>query len=547
MGIGVAPPFDVGRRRAPDTDFGEAFRERGYVAPVPIFSQRECRKILSRLGQAESRPPLDWGKARAVTSVDFYALATNDRILDVVTALIGEDVLLWGASLSVKWPGRIRPWHTDIESAMPAGGTVSVWIGLTHTNERSALRVVPFSHRFGTTLQQVTKEKGGDRQTVSDADVSSWARELDPRSGVEPLDMTKGEALVFDGRLWHGSDKMQLYGRRCAVLLQYATPDTAIRIPNPDRLEWPFESYEFPRPPCIVVRGHNSNGVNRVVPGPAATDNPLLPGLSTRIHPLQLPMEPDGKSHTLFRGATPTVSAMRCHVSVLEPGPQAHPAQRHEEEELLLMMAGEAELEVEDGEGTVVHHVKRGSLAYHPAGVAHRIRSMPGAHVTCLTFNWAADDEEQRGVLPFRLVSPPDAPARLLSGETRYLRHLSADLTTLQPGAGDTSHVGAHDIGIVVLEGTVEILGQRVGPCGVGFHAAGEPHGIRNVGDEPATYVVFEFHGRRSKGYGVEAPASHSLLRLGRDRQKVKRAAANAARSVGRSIRDRLRIGSGRG
>ena len=51
---------------------------------------------------------------------------------------------------------------------------------------------------------------------------------------------------------------------------------------------------------------------------------------------------------------------------------------------------------------------------------------------------------------------------------------------------------------IVVLEGEVETLGKRVGPHGVIFYAAGEPHGMRNAGNVIARYIVFEFHERTS-------------------------------------------------
>jgi hypothetical protein len=60
-----------------------------------------------------------------------------------------------------------------------------------------------------------------------------------------------------------------------------------------------------------------------------------------------------------------------------------------------------------------------------------------------------------------------------------------------------------------VLEGTLETLGTKVGQDSVIFYAAGEPHGMRNVGDVPAVYLVFEFHGRR-------LPHRHSNGRGGR-------------------------------
>ena len=45
-----------------------------------------------------------------------------------------------------------------------------------------------------------------------------------------------------------------------------------------------------------------------------------------------------------------------------------------------------------------------------------------------------------------------------------------------------------------MLEGEIETLGERVRPHGVIHYTAGEPHGMHNPGEVPATYIVFEFH-----------------------------------------------------
>ena len=131
------------------------FEDRGYLEPVAIFTPRECGVVLGGLQQAASRPPMDWQKGRAATSPEYAAIAADDRILDLVTAVIGEDVILWGVSLVVRKPNQVHPWHTDIESSSPTGKTVSVWIGLANTSALSSLIVVPGSHLFGVTFQQV--------------------------------------------------------------------------------------------------------------------------------------------------------------------------------------------------------------------------------------------------------------------------------------------------------------------------------------------------------------------------------------------------------
>ena len=535
-------------RRAVETVGDDAraasFGELGYVGPLRVFSPRECGRILARL-QRQKRPPLDWNKGWAVTSPEYYALGVEDRILELVTGLIGEDVLLWGASLVSRAPGGTHPWHTDIESSSPTATTVSVWIGLARTDLRSSLKVVPFSHRFGLTLQEVMQANGRCRPSVTDDDVARWARERERRSGVATMQVRDGEAIVLDGRLWHGSHNRRRWGTRHALLLQYATPETAIRIPNLDRLEWPFELHTTPRPPCIVVSGRDRHAVNRTVPGPTPGDAEP-PILTCRIHPLELPLQQDAhvgwKPHSLFRGATPDIASMRCHVSVLDPARQPHPPHRHDEEEILLVLDGEADLVVQDNpahEGIVRRtRVGRDTFAYYPSGFAHTIDNTSRSPVTYVMFKWKTDRKERGSFLDGRVV--PLSPAyaevarnsasgmsgtRVLDGETRYLRHLHAHITRLEPGAGYAPHVDSYDVAIVVLDGVVETLGDQAHRNTVIFYAAGESHGMRNVADVPAIYVVFEFHGRHS--------TSHRL-RDQRVSQRLRRAARRASRVLTR-------------
>jgi quercetin dioxygenase-like cupin family protein len=67
----------------------------------------------------------------------------------------------------------------------------------------------------------------------------------------------------------------------------------------------------------------------------------------------------------------------------------------------------------------------------------------------------------------------------------------------LAPGAGYDPHRDAHDVAIVTFRGELQTLGSRLCPGSVVYCAAGQEHGMRNVGDVPARYLVFELQPRR--------------------------------------------------
>ena len=113
---------------------------------------------------------------------------------------------------------------------------------------------------------------------------------------------------------------------------------------------------------------------NRIVPAPSAVDD-TQPSISSRVHALALPLEGDPESgfkpHPLFRGSTPNLRSMSCHVSVLDPGKQPHPPHQHPEEEILIVLDGEVELVLEDATTAGVTRPDRaiaGTFAYYPAG-----------------------------------------------------------------------------------------------------------------------------------------------------------------------------------
>jgi mannose-6-phosphate isomerase-like protein (cupin superfamily) len=507
------------------------FAADGFLGPLRLFTPAECRRIAAYCHQGQHPAPADWPKGRAVHERFMYDVATHPAILSLLKPLLGDDLVLWGAQTVTRGPGAVHPWHSDMESARPEGGFVSVWVGIEHTSRESALQVISRSHRLGRTVQEARLERGIRREAATPEAMLAAAREHDAEAALLQPDMTNGEAIVFDGRLWHGSDNSRKQGQRLALLLQYAAADVPVRIPDTTQLDWPFCFRTTPRPAAILVSGSDRSGANRLVPPPPPFSN----GVSmvvTAIHHFELPLEQPTRPwqpFSAFRGPTRTFTDMSCHASVLVPGHSPHLPHSHREEELLIPLHGEVEILIarsEDDPAPRVERLRPGSFVYYPAWQYHTIRNAGTAPVGYLMFKWDAAASGARTPLGTGIYHTGDAAApagaagfwthRIFEGPTGWLGKLHSHLTVLQPGGGYESHVDAYDVAIVVLEGAVETLGQRVEPQSVIYYAAGEPHGMRNVGTTPARYLVFEFHAPGVVVVPPEPPFHRRVLRLGK-------------------------------
>lgn len=101
------------------------------------------------------------------------------------------------------------------------------------------------------------------------------------------------------------------------------------------------------------------------------------------------------------------------------------------------------------------------------------------------------------GALPVK-EQKTGARRELFRAPTATLEELEGHVTTVNPGlAPHAPHQHPDEELMVLKEGTVEALvgGKtvRVGPGSVIFQASNQLHGLRNVGDVPATYHVFRW------------------------------------------------------
>lgn len=483
----------------------QALEVAGYAGPVGVFDAEECARILSSL-RAEAGRPKTWSKGWAAASPAFHRVATDPRILELIRPALGDDIVLWGASLIVKAESDVHPFHTDVESMAPEGGFVTVWIGLENTDRSSGLKFVPGSHRYGVTIQELNHHAGIARGQSTDETTLAAARQHDAAAEIVQPEVHDGQALVFDGRVWHGSHN-KTKSVRTALLIQYARADRPVRIPK--TFNWPIAFHRTRKPPVVVVSGKGQPAINRVVRAPRhskAIGNGahLLPGPSAAVGK-------DFASFQHFWGGTPAVSDIECHSSILAPNASPHPLHQHIEEEVLVVVSGEAELHVaDDAAGTANAERVRmgpGDFAYYPAWTHHTLANAGDAPLLYTMLKWVNYGKPQDGRAAGRAfvrageairTAGPGIGAGLWQARTRWLKRLHAHVSRLEPGEGYEPHADRYDVAILLLAGSVETLGRTVSAPALLYHPAGKPHGIRAVGTEAARYLVLELDGRPS-------------------------------------------------
>ena len=490
-----------------------SFSTDGFAGPVRLLDRSQCQFLARHLARTESHAPPAWKKGRAAGDGLLARIAAHPAILAMITPLLGQDVILWGASAVRRKAGWGHAWHVDAESSDAEGRFVSAWIGLENVTPKSGLRLVAGSHLCGRSVQQAQSEAGLQRGEPKDEQVLGWARADNPDARLAVPATHDGDVILFDGRTWHGSANQLDHGERLALLLQFASADTRVRIPDPDRPDWPFAFLDSPRPPVIAVSGRPRSGVNEVVPMPALAPAAKISNMGSTVRDLTTLLSKeatrDWQPFPIFRGPTPALDLMSCHAAALKPGFSPHPPHAHNDEELLIVLEGEADLLVADKPdmaGARAIPVKAGDFAYYPAHQHHSIRNCADRSVRYLMFRWSRN-EEQAGESRLQTLihrAPPPVEAsdgrgfvvrRIFEGPTRWLRKLHCHMTRLEPGAGYAPHADAYDVAILVRSGKLETLGRKVGAGELIFYPAGAIHGMRNVGAEPAHYLVVEWHG----------------------------------------------------
>ena len=194
----------------------------------------------------------------------FLDLARDPEIVELVSGVLGEDMILWGAHVFCKPAGHgfETPWHQDGHYwPIRPLATCTVWVALeTSDVGNGCLRVIPGSH----TAQQLHDHLHEDRTDLT-LNQRLAPGTFDEHTAVD-IELQPGQMSLHDVYMIHGANANRSDRRRTGVALRYM-PSTSLF----DRQLRPVDGQSgvpvnFANRPLWLVRGVDRHGGNGVGP-----------------------------------------------------------------------------------------------------------------------------------------------------------------------------------------------------------------------------------------------------------------------------------------
>jgi len=206
----------------------EAYDRDGFVVPIDILGAEETRMLRDDLEAAEAELADDPERLRLLHVYpdrllpSFDALIRHPKLISAAAAVLGPDLMVWGAGLFIKEAGspKIVSWHQDLTYwGLDDAEETTCWVALSPATTRSGcMKFVPGSHR-----QKIVPHVDTYAENNLLSRGQEIAVEVDEKDGVA-AELRPGQASMHHGHLFHGSGPNVSADRRIGCAIRYIKP-----------------------------------------------------------------------------------------------------------------------------------------------------------------------------------------------------------------------------------------------------------------------------------------------------------------------------------
>ena len=250
------------------------YRKDGFIIPKPALPGPLFKRLsdalqerLELLGATQRpdfiplphTPGVDASEAEIENARDFFAVATDEFILNIIEQVIGGNIVLWASALFCKpaSTGLEVPWHQDGQYwPIRPRANVTMWIAIDNVDKTNAcLRVIPGSHNMGEFTHHTSSREDLVLNNVLDDS------RLDLATAVD-LELAAGRFSLHDVDLVHGSQANTSGRRRAGYALRYMPASSCYDRQIDPGAASATVPLEFAERPIWLVRGENLHQKN---------------------------------------------------------------------------------------------------------------------------------------------------------------------------------------------------------------------------------------------------------------------------------------------
>jgi non-heme Fe2+,alpha-ketoglutarate-dependent halogenase len=263
-----------------------SFHENGFLGPFTLCPPHEMAELREEIMRDLERPSAIYGfptgRDRHLDCESVHRLARRPALTEPLAQLLGPDLLLWRSQVFTKPPGAPAvTWHQastyilehifrpalyppDLNALFQLGA----WLAFDDVDlVNGCLQFVPGSHRRIHTIRL-----GGNGGQFGAA---SFELEypIDPEKVVS-MEMKAGQFVIFTEQTVHGSPPNRSPRPRRGMAFRVIPPEVvAYGDATVHRVTYQKEKYDLTRWGAVVLRGHDTAGLNRLlVPFPKAAE-----------------------------------------------------------------------------------------------------------------------------------------------------------------------------------------------------------------------------------------------------------------------------------
>jgi hypothetical protein len=188
----------------------------------------------------------------------FLELALDKEIVELVSGVLGDDVILWGCHVFCKpaAEGYETPWHQDGHYwPIRPLANCTVWVALEpSTRENGCLRVIPRSHAERRLHEHLHEDR-------TDLTLNQRMADVDEDAAVD-IELEPGQMSLHDVYMIHGARANTSGQRRTGAALRYM-PSTSVFERNLRPVDGKSGvPVNFARRPLWLVKGIDRSGRN---------------------------------------------------------------------------------------------------------------------------------------------------------------------------------------------------------------------------------------------------------------------------------------------